>query len=440
MQKNNKHPIGGGNNTVNSNVYNKFLKYSLIALMVGISANSVEAGPRNRRSMSVSSSSTPTAISLKETLVNDSYKLTNREFSNLKNNIFNKKAILYKGIDNDYLKLFNKETRTYFFSNQTAFLTCFMKNDNLDFEVKGNYLLNHSNDRYSCYDNIEAIYIPDTNVETSLQVYVYELNNGSDVMGEEMDFANFEIAKISSLIPTDKFQKVKETCNFKSYYNDIKNLLTASTVASGVATAVGATGTALSVVDTIKDKKEGDTDNKLSGMNIADIALSGTSAATSMTSAIMNFVSVEKINKLSSQMDKCVDNARNLRNEIFKFQEDEGILNSTEINRYNDATLECIELSTLDKIIKDVKSLATASGVSGMIGVAANGASIATTVIGNTSDKVDGEKMNIASSVTSGIGTASALGGTVMNAKNLSKVQELINRLERCTEAIDEIK
>ncbi|MGN0929947.1 MAG: hypothetical protein ACI4N3_04880 [Alphaproteobacteria bacterium] len=415
--------------------------------MIGLSSNGVEAAPRSRRSMS--SSSSATTSSSRSTVLSSTETSSDRDdiiYNTLKDNIFNRYQgnYLYIGVHNKIKKLFNKDLYSYFEAYKDKFSICFTIESfqHSDLKIDGDFLLDDSNTSFKCYDNPTEIYISETTLKNPWPVGIFIYKRGEVGQGHNfIDAKEVDIKPLSSLISKDTMQKVKDTCKFESYYKDIKNLLVASTVTSGVAAASGATGTVLSVVDTVKDKKEGDTDKKLSGMNIADIALSGTSAATSMASAITNFVSVEKINKLSSQVNKCVENAKSLNEEFREiFEEFNSINQKSDIFLYEKVSKKCMDLSKLDKTIKDVKTIATASGVTSMVGAAASGASIATTVIGNTSDpdKVDGNKMNIASTVASGIGSAGALGGTVINATNITKIQDLINGLESCTEAINE--
>ncbi|MBD5405597.1 hypothetical protein HDR59_03555 [bacterium] len=431
--------------------------------MVGISINSVEAKVNKRRN-AINIPSTSSNVSSNTSVSATSNDLDN----NLKRNFFNKSAKLFDD-NNDFESLFNKETYPYYL--QGDYLLCVMKNTTTRYEIKGGqYIANHSYENFSCYSKPEKIriseigYVPTSfspNVTAVDPIQMYILKNEDGL--PEMDYAVYYPTDMdvysSTTATTSKIKslaKVKETCDFKSYYNDIKTLLIASVATSGVAAATGATGTVLNVVENIKEEKaketettdnntnteekKENTDKKLSGMNIAEIALSGTSAASNMASAITNFVSIEKINKLSSQIDKCVDASNKLRNELNNIYEEHSLKYGNKyFEKYESVVKNCSSLSSQDKNIKTIKSLATASGITSMVGAAASGASIATNVIGNTSDKVDNSKMNLATSITSGIGTAGALGGTALTAGNLAKIQDLISSLENCTDSISEL-
>lgn len=434
---------GGVNSPVNSTSYKNILKYSLIALMVGVSANSVEARIHQKRA-ATSSGNTLREVNILRT---SSIQLENNGIQEapLKDTFFKRNAVLYTGVENNIENLFYKDVYPYFLNSN--YEICFWRNSLVDFEVEGGTFMPEDSVNQFCYQQPKTLVIKNSDaVGKMLEITIMGLDETKNTFVNQMDYITMPIKDVSSLISSNTLTKVKDTCDFKSYYSDIKGLLIASVTTSGVATAAGAAGTALNVVETLNERKatevkngEEKTDNKkLSGMNIAEIALSGTAAATSMTSAITNFVSIEKINKLSSQMEKCVDASKKLNSEINNIYAEVG--DGEDLDKYKNIVEKCSSLSGQDKNIKTIKSLATASGVTSMVGAAASGASIATTVINSKDDKLDNDKMNMASTITSGIGASTGVAGTTLNASNLAKIQDLIGELENCTDSISELE
>lgn len=81
-----------------------------------------------------------------------------------------------------------------------------------------------------------------------------------------------------------------------------------ATISSSISAATGATGTALSAVansEKVRDDNTEEGQKKEKSMNIAATALSGTTAAASLVSAIFSGTQIKEIKKVSSVAEKC---------------------------------------------------------------------------------------------------------------------------------------
>ncbi|MBR5625320.1 MAG: hypothetical protein IKW67_00880, partial [Alphaproteobacteria bacterium] len=81
-----------------------------------------------------------------------------------------------------------------------------------------------------------------------------------------------------------------------------------ATISSSIGAATGATGTALSAVangDKVRGDNTEEGQKKEKSMNIAATALSGTTAAASLVSAIFSGTQIKEIKKVSSVAEKC---------------------------------------------------------------------------------------------------------------------------------------
>ena len=81
-----------------------------------------------------------------------------------------------------------------------------------------------------------------------------------------------------------------------------------ATISSSISAATGATGTALSAVangDKVRGDNTEEGQKKEKSMNIAATALSGTTAAASLVSAIFSGTQIKEIKKVSSVAEKC---------------------------------------------------------------------------------------------------------------------------------------
>lgn len=132
------------------------------------------------------------------------------------------------------------------------------------------------------------------------------------------DYSNLEFMQEKEILELVKDydeakKEAKVACNISSgTLKEIRNLLTASTAVSAVATATGATDTALQATTNIQNSNNHGDDTK--GMDIASTAVSSVSTAGNIASTVTSFISVKKIDDLISDMKKCTKAATKMHN------------------------------------------------------------------------------------------------------------------------------
>ncbi|MBD5397999.1 hypothetical protein HDR60_00630 [bacterium] len=135
------------------------------------------------------------------------------------------------------------------------------------------------------------------------------------------DYSNLEFMQEKEILELvkdydDAKKEAKDACNISSgTLKEIRNLLTASTAVSAVATATGATDTALQIGANVKEKDRGTNPNsRARGLDIASTAVSAVSTAGNLASTVTSFISVKKIDDLIDDMKKCTKAATKMHN------------------------------------------------------------------------------------------------------------------------------
>ena len=115
------------------------------------------------------------------------------------------------------------------------------------------------------------------------------------------------------MVSKSTYSDVKNNCaniDMKTL-NDVKNLLLASSISSGVSTASGLAGTGIGIASIVNDGKKNDSDlNKK--LDVAQTITSGISAASSGVSTTTSVIAIQKVKDLMKQIESCRDSAKSL--------------------------------------------------------------------------------------------------------------------------------
>ena len=176
--------------------------------------------------------------------------------------------------------------------------------------------------------------------------------------------------------------------------------------------------------------------------------LFATNTATSVAGAIVS--SKAKVDEsLEERIKKCKNSLPELSNAVFRVRVEDGQSANTYLIEKGQKILgRCGEYNRLD--ISSLNKLANGATVSGAVGGVTGLAATVTSVAG-TKNKVSDidvasenaeqemnkiEKVNVASNILGGVTAITSLTGTVLNAKQIKKIKDVIMVAQDCEEAL----
>ncbi|MGN0929046.1 MAG: hypothetical protein ACI4N3_00190 [Alphaproteobacteria bacterium] len=164
------------------------------------------------------------------------------------------------------------------------------------------------------------------------------------------------------------------------------------------------------------------------------------SIATSATSTITSGINIKKLDDLIDKIKSCNASINSLKTNLNNAMA-EGA--DTDLTLYKNIANSCNDLDSNN--IKDIKGVMTASTIVGGIGTATSVAGTITSALANTEkvrkdDSEEGVKkekgLNLASNIMAGVTTGTSAGGIVLGAVTLKKLQDNVDRAERCEKVL----
>ncbi|MGN0929790.1 MAG: hypothetical protein ACI4N3_04075 [Alphaproteobacteria bacterium] len=164
------------------------------------------------------------------------------------------------------------------------------------------------------------------------------------------------------------------------------------------------------------------------------------SIATSATSTITSGINIKKLDDLIDKMKSCNASVNSLKTNLNNVMAEEA---DTDLTIYQNIANSCNDLDSNN--IKDIKGVMTASTIVGGIGTATSVAGTITSALANTEkvrkdDSEEGVKkekgLNLASNIMAGVTTGTSAGGIVLGAVTLKKLQDNVDRAERCEKVL----
>ncbi len=147
-------------------------------------------------------------------------------------------------------------------------------------------------------------------------VFLFKSDDLLDGLKDKMSYSIIEANDNNDdkvMVSKSTYSDVKNNCaniDMKTL-NDVKNLLLASSISSGVSTASGLAGTGIGIASIVNDGKKNDSDlNKK--LDVAQTITSGISAASSGVSTTTSVIAIQKVKDLMKQIESCRDSAKSL--------------------------------------------------------------------------------------------------------------------------------
>ena len=138
---------------------------------------------------------------------------------------------------------------------------------------------------------------------------LYTIQVAENDKEDEEAFAN--IVEVSK----DSYENVKNDCanlDVKAL-NEVKNLLTASSITSGIGAVSGLAGTGIGVANIVNNNKNGNENKDLGKkLDIASTITSGISAASSTASTTTSVIAIKKVEELIKKIEVCKNSAKSL--------------------------------------------------------------------------------------------------------------------------------
>ena len=145
-------------------------------------------------------------------------------------------------------------------------------------------------------------------------VLLFKSANLLDGLKDKMSYSIIEANDNNDdkvMVSKSTYSDVKNNCaniDMKTL-NDVKNLLLASSISSGVSTASGLAGTGIGIASIVNDGKKNDADlNKK--LDVAQTITSGISAASSGVSTTTSVIAIQKVKDLMKQIESCRDSSK----------------------------------------------------------------------------------------------------------------------------------
>lgn len=193
-----------------------------------------------------------------------------------------------------------------------------------------------------------------------------------------------------------------------------------------------------------EEKKSKTLGNVRTGLMAGSIATSATSLGTSIAST----VNAQKLAEKMKSCNKSIDELKVARLQFLSDMEDLGIKQfgtseTSVLMKADDIVIACKGYNKEN--IQQIQAMSTATAVSSGIGTAVNITGTITSAIANTKkirndDSEDGIKkekgLNLTSNIMAGISTATSGTSTLLSAISISKAQEDSNMAEKCEEVL----
>lgn len=196
----------------------------------------------------------------------------------------------------------------------------------------------------------------------------------------------------------------------------------------------------ISDIEYLTQKVEKETDSSKTLGNVRTGLMAG-STATSLTSTITSGISTAKFDNLIEKMKKCSNSAKALRDlgvHLIAEIEDKG----ENAEQYKQSLKDIENCTTFDTDnIRDIKGVMIGSSVVGGVGSATALTGTITSAIANTdktrqnNDKAT--KLNLFSNIMAGVTTGTSATGTVLSSVAISKLNKNSDNADKCINALN---
>ena len=287
--------------------------------MVGISANNVDARPIKKRASSLNSVSanSDTSTSTENSVQQDTayIKKSFFKYENYDLNVgssIEMQDLVYESAYDD-------------FKNE---MVCFNLEASSGITIEGGTVINPKPTEFAsfeCFKNPERIVIDSKAyaINNSFYIFTTEFNKSQNKY-DWTDTININLTKTPKpdgtfiSITKESYENMIKSCKDIDIdtLKNIKNLLTASTVTSGISTVGGIANTVMGGVSIANDNSKEDKSDTNKKLDIATTIVSGVTTATSGASTATSAVAISKVNTVIDKVNECKKAINNLVKKI----------------------------------------------------------------------------------------------------------------------------